>query len=38
MSIHPLNNTIDIGGLEPGVYIMELIFREKILKRRLIII
>lgn len=38
MSLHPLNDLIDINGLEPDVYIVELTFREYILKRRLIII
>ncbi len=37
ISLHPLNNTLDIRGLEPGVYIVKLVFRENILIRRLVI-
>jgi hypothetical protein len=38
MSLHPDNNIIDIRALKPGVYIMELVFREYTLKRRLLVI
>lgn len=35
---HPSNKLIDLSGLIPGIYIVELIFGEEIIKRRLIII
>jgi hypothetical protein len=38
MSLKPLKNVIDTRGLEPGVYIVELVFGENIIKKRLIII
>lgn len=38
LKLHPIDNLLDVRCLEPGVYIVELTFREYILKRRLIII
>jgi hypothetical protein len=37
-SLQPVNKLLDIKGLEPGVYIVELIFRENIIRKRLLII
>jgi hypothetical protein len=37
-SLHPVNKSFNIKGLEPGVYLVELIFREYTINRRLIII
>ncbi len=36
--LHPSGNLIDIRDLEPGIYIMELIFHENIIRKRLLII
>lgn len=37
-SLHPVNKILDIRGLEPGVYIVELMFRENLVRKRLLIL
>jgi hypothetical protein len=37
-SLHPLSKLLDIKGLEPGVYLVELVFREYSVKRKLFVI
>jgi len=37
-SLHPMSNIIDVKNLEPGIYIVDITFRDYILKRRLIVL
>jgi hypothetical protein len=38
MKLKPVNNLIDISGLKSGVYIVELVFKDSLIRRKLIIL
>jgi hypothetical protein len=38
MSLDPSDKSMDISRLKPGIYIVELVYRENVVKRRLIVI